>query len=435
MQVYGSGDCMRRLGMTSRLNPTAHNLMVLLTVALALYQPVFATDWPQFRGPNGDGISEAASVPLHWSQTDHVVWKQVVPGTGWSSPVLSEGKLYVTTAVSDPTGGISLRALRLNADDGRIDWDVEVIRPESGAAKQMHNKNSLASPTPIIDGDRLYVHFGHMGTAALDTDGNVVWTQTALTYKPRHGNAGSPVLVDDLVVFSCDAEEDPFIAALDCHSGDVRWKVDRRTSAVKTFSFSTPTVIEVDGAKQIISAGSGMVGAYRPEDGEELWRVEYDEGYSVVPRPVFSDGLVFVISGFETPTLLAIDPHGASGKVTESHVKWRHKKGAPLTPSVLVVDDELYFVSDAGVASCLDTATGKVRWTKRLGGNFSASPVFADGRIYFLSEEGRMHVVARGRSFQLLAANDIEERTLASAAVSHGALYVRSETHLWCFGG
>jgi outer membrane protein assembly factor BamB len=325
--------------------------------------------------------------------------------------------------------------MRLDADDGQIDWNVEVTRPESGAAKQMHNKNSLASPTPIIDGGRLYVHFGHMGTAALDEDGKVLWTQTALQYQPRHGNAGSPVLVDDLLVFSCDAEDDPFIAALDCNSGEVRWKVNRRTSALKTFSFSTPTVIEVDGAKQIISAGSGMVGAYNPQDGEELWRVEYDEGYSVVPRPVFSRWLLFVVSGFENPTLLAIDPHGASGNVTESHVKWRHKKGAPLTSSVLAVGDELYFVSDAGVASCLDSATGSVHWTKRLGGNFSASPVFAADRVYFLSEEGRTHVVGRGKSFQLWATNDIEERTLASAAVSDDALYIRSETHVWRFGG
>lgn len=419
--------------MLRRLNPTANKLMLLRAVAitLALHKSVFATDWPQFRGPNGDDVSDAACVLLHWSQTEHVVWKQVVPGTGWSSRVLSEGKLYVTTAVSDPTGGVSLRALRLNADDGQIDWGVEVIRPESGAAKQMHNKNSLASPTPIIDGDRLYVHFGHMGTAALDKDGNFVWTQTDLKYQPRHGNAGSPVIVDDLLVFSCDAEVDPFIAALDSNSGDIRWKVNRQTSAGKTFSFSTPTIIEVDGAKQIISAGSGMVGAYHPDDGRELWRVEYDEGYSVVPRPVFSRGLLFVVSGFEKPTLLAIEPHGASGNVTESHIKWRHKKGAPLTPSVLAVGDELYFVSDSGVASCLDVATGKVHWTKRLGGNFSASPVFADGRVFFLSEEGRMHVIALGKSFQLLAINDIEERTLASPAVSHGSIFLRSESHLW----
>ncbi|MCI0334420.1 MAG: PQQ-like beta-propeller repeat protein, partial [Planctomycetes bacterium] len=172
-----------------------------VAVALAVCNPLFALDWPQFRGPNGDGVSNATDVPLHWNATDHLAWKQEIPGTGWSSPVLSRGKLYLTTAISDTTGAISLRALCLDAEDGRIKWNVEVLSPEPTAAKQVHAKNSLASPTPIIDGDTLYVHFGHMGTAALDTDGNVVWTQTGLKYRPRHGNGGSPVLVNGLLVF------------------------------------------------------------------------------------------------------------------------------------------------------------------------------------------------------------------------------------------
>ncbi len=405
-----------------------------IAIALAVYEPLFALDWPQFRGPNGDGVSQATDVPLHWSAADRVVWKQVIPGAGWSSPVLSRGKLYLTTAISDTTSAVSLRALCLDAADGRINWNVEVFRPEPSAAKQVHTKNSLASPTPIIHGDRLYVHFGHMGTAALDPDGHIVWEQTELRYRPRHGNAGSPLLVNDLLVFNCDSEDDPFLAALNRSSGEVRWKTNRRSSAIKKFSFSTPIVIEVDGATQIISAGSGYVGAYDPEDGREIWRVDYGEGYSVVPRPVFAHGLLFVVSGFEDPKLLAIDPKGASGDVTESHVRWNHERGAPLTSSVLAVGDELYFVSDAGVASCLDAQSGNVHWTKRLGGNYSASPVSAAGRVYFQSEEGITHVVATGTSFQLLATNDIEERTLASAAVSEGTLFLRSEFHLWRIG-
>jgi outer membrane protein assembly factor BamB len=416
------------------LKANARFLFFTAAMVFALPRPSIAVDWPQFRGPNGDGVSQATAAPLHWSAKEHVDWKQAIPGGGWSSPVLSRGKLYLTTAVPDANGGISLRAMCLNAADGRPNWDVEVFRPESSAAQQMHSKNSLASPTCLIDGDRLYVHFGHMGTAALDLAGKVVWKQTTLKYKPRHGAAGSPVLVDGLLVFNCDAEENPFLAALDRDSGDVRWKTDRRTSAVKKFSFSTPTIIEVDGAKQIISAGSGFVGAYNPKDGAEIWKVRYGEGYSVVPRPVFAHGLVFVASGFEKAILLAIDPKDAKGDVTESHVKWQHDRGAPLTSSVVVVGDEVYFVSDNGVASCLDAMTGKVHWTERLGGDFSASPVFAAGRVYFQSEEGTTHVVAADTTFQELATNEIEERTLASAAVSDDALFLRSESHLWRIG-
>jgi outer membrane protein assembly factor BamB len=408
----------------------SYQFLMSVVFTLASY-PVFALDWPQFRGPNGDGVSPASAAPLNWSASDHIAWKQKIPGVGWSSPVLFDDRIYLTTAVTDSEDAISLRAVCLDAADGRIVWDVEVFRPDAAAAKEMHSKNSMASPTPIIHGERLYVHFGHMGTAALDLDGNIVWTQTELKYHPRHGNGGSPVLVNDLLVFSCDAYEDPFIAALDIASGAVRWKTNRNTSALKKFSFSTPIVIEVNAAKQIISAGSGFVGAYDPTDGREIWRVSYGEGYSVVPRPVFANGLLYVCTGFEDAKLLAIDPMGAKGDATETHVKWTQEKGAPLTPSPLVVDDELFLVSDNGVASCLDALSGKVHWTKRLGGNFSASPVSGAGRIYFQSEEGVTHVVAADTSFQPLAVNDIEESTLASAAVSENALFLRSESHVW----
>jgi outer membrane protein assembly factor BamB len=388
-----------------------------------------AHNWPEFRGPTGDGVSTARNVPLLWNATENVKWNQSIPGTGWSSPVLSDHKLYLTTAVTDDANAVSLRALCLDAANGRILWNVEVFRPDEAAAKQAHSKNSLASPTPLVAGERVYVHFGHMGTAALDLAGNVVWKQETLKYRPRHGNAGSPVLASDLLIFSCDAEENPFVVALESGNGSIRWRSERHSPAIKKFSFSTPTVIDVDGQQQIISPASGYVGAYDSADGREIWRVSY-EGYSLVPRPVFAHGLIFVSSGFEVPTLLAIDPKGASGDVTQTHIAWQREKGAPLTSSPLVVGDELYVVTDGGVASCFDARTGKVHWAKRLGGNFSASPVYASGRVYFQSEEGVTHVVAAGKKFERLATNDIEERTLASMAVDDNTLYLRSESNL-----
>lgn len=406
-----------------------------LLIALLVIHSLMASDWNQFRGPTGDGVSQATNIPIHWSSTDNVVWKQKIPGAGWSSPVLSQGKVFLTSAVDAKTGSISLRALCLDAADGAIDWDVEVLRPEPSAAKESHTKNTLASPTPHLDADRLYVHFGHMGSAALDLDGDVLWRQTTLKYRPTHGNGGSFVLVGDKLIFSCDGMQDPFLAALDCNTGEVQWKTPRKSSATKTFSFSTPTVVEIDGAQQIISIGSGIAGAYDPKDGREIWRVTFDEGYSVVPRPVWAHGLVFISTGFNRPRLMAIDPMGAVGDATATHVLWSHEKGAPLTPSMLVVGDELYFVSDNGVASCLDARTGRVHWTKRLGGDFSASPVFAEGRIYFQNEAGVTYVVAADTTFELIASNDIKERTLASPAVTNKAIFLRSESHLWRIGG
>ncbi len=399
------------------------------TVLLLVGSVTTAEEWPQFRGPTGDGISTAAHVPMSWSATDHVMWKQAIPGSGWSSPVLSRGKLYLTTA-TEAGETTSLRALCVDAKDGHVVWNVEVLQPDATAVKEHHAKNGVASPTPIVTSDRLFVHFGHLGTAALDLEGHVLWRQTKLGYLPRHGNGGSPVVVGKSLIFSCDARTDPFVAALDCDTGEIRWKVPRNTPASKTFSFSTPTVVEINGQTQVISAGSGLVGAYDPGDGHEIWRVRYDEGYSVVPRPVYADGLLFLATGFNRPILLAIDPKGASGDATDTHIAWQSAKGAPLTPSMLAVNDELYVVSDNGVATCFDARTGKTHWTKCLPGDFSASPVFAEGRVYFLNEAGTTYVVKAGTTYELLATNDIGERTLASLVPTDGAMFLRSEENL-----
>jgi outer membrane protein assembly factor BamB len=409
-------------------------LILTLAVLLTLTHSATAEDWPQFRGPAGNGISTATRVPTSWTPTEHIAWKQPIPGSGWSSPVLSRGKLYLTTATEPSSGVHSLRALRINAANGHIDWDVEVFNPDPTAVEEHHTKNGLASPTPIVTSDRLYVHFGHLGTAALDLNGQVLWRQNKLNYLPRHGNGGSPVLVASVLIFSCDARTDPFVAALDCDNGDIRWKTARNTTAVKTFSFCTPTVIELDGIKQVISPGSGFVGAYDPESGREIWRVHYGEGYSVVPRPIYANGLLFIASGFEQPNLLAVDPKGATGDATDKHVVWTTSKNAPLTSSMLVVGEELYMISDNGVGSCLDSRTGKVNWTKRHAGNFSASPVFADGRIYFQNEAGTTYVVKASTEYELLATNDLEERTLASPAVDDNTFYIRTESNLWRIG-
>jgi len=373
-------------------------------------------------------------VPVRWSATEGVAWKREIPGTGWSSPVLVDGRIYLTTAVESGAGGVSLRALCVNAAEGEILWNVEVLQPNSREARVVHQKNSQASPTAIVAGDRLYVHFGHMGTAALDLTGKIVWRQTEVTYSPMHGNGGSPALAGDRLVFSCDGAEDPFVVALDRGTSDVRWKTPRAGGARQTFSFSTPLVIEVDGAQQIISAGSGYVAAYDPGDGREIWRVDYDEGFSIVPRPVFAHGLLYVCTGFLRAKLLAIDPRGAQGDVTATHVRWSHDRGVSLTPSPLVASNEIYVVADNGIATCLDARTGQPRWTERLGGNFSASPTYADGRVYFLSEEGVTSVVKAGTNYELLATNDLDERALASPAVTDGAIFLRTESHLWRVG-
>jgi len=389
------------------------------------------TEWPQFRGPTGQGLSAAVNVPTQWSADDNVAWKTEIPGKGWSSPVLSQGRLYLTTAVGEAKGtDVSLRALCVDAAEGRILWGTEIFRPDSADAGTMHRKNSLASPSPIITGDRLYVHFGHMGTAALDLSGKVLWRQTELKYSPVHGTGGSPILVDGSLIFSCDGKEAPFLVALDAATGKVRWKTARDSIAKRQFSFSTPLVIQAGGATQVISPASGFVGGYDPGDGRELWRVTYGDGYSVVPRPVFAHGLIFVSSGFNNAILHAIRPDGAKGNVTETNVAWTQNKAVPKSASMLVLGDEIYFVADNGIANCADARTGEVHWSERLNGGFSTSPIAAEGRIYFQNETGTTYVIKSGKTFELLAQNEIGEPTLASYAVADGTLYLRSEIYL-----
>jgi outer membrane protein assembly factor BamB len=408
------------------------NSLRAVVVVLLMAAPAVAENWPEFRGPTAQGLSTAGGVPVRWTASEGIAWKQAIPGSGWSSPVLGGDRIYLTSAVTQDSGEVSLRVLCLNAADGKIIWDVEAIRPEAAAAKVVHQKNSLASPTAILDGDRLYVHFGHMGTAALDLAGRVLWRQTNLKYPPMHGNGGSPALVGDLLVYSADGSENAMVVALNRADGQVKWKTPREGGAKQVFSFSTPLVIEVDGARQIISPASGYVGAYDPRDGREIWRVKYGEGFSVVPRPVFAQGLLYVCTGYMRAAVMAIDPREASGDVTAApNVRWKFDRGVPLTPSPLVVGNELFFVSDSGVATCLDARTGETRWSQRLGGAFSASPVYADGRVYFLNETGVTSVIKAGPKYELLATNDLRERALASPAVAEGALFLRTESHLW----
>jgi outer membrane protein assembly factor BamB len=400
---------------------------LILIASLSL--PLLAEDWPQFRGPTGQGLSTSTNVPTEWSPTKNVTWKTEIPGHGWSSPVLSAGRLYLTTATGD-AANISLRALCIAADTGKIEWNVEVFRPDPGAARAMHQKNSTASATPIITADRLYVHFGHLGTAALDLSGKILWRQTDIKYPPVHGNGGSPILLNNTLIFNCDGARDPFVIALDANTGQIKWKTPRNSPAKRTFAFSTPLAIEIDGATQVVSAASAFVAAYDPADGHEIWRALYDEGYSIVPRPAFAQGVLLVSSAFDSPVLYAIKPAGATGDAT-SHIAWKLRKGAPSTPSMLIVGDNVFCISDSGTAACADLHTGKVHWTHRLPGNYSASPVFADGHIFFQNEEGVAYVIKADKTFEQLSENDLAERSLASYAVTDGTFYIRTQSHLW----
>ena len=399
-----------------------------------------ANDWPRFRGPTEDGHAKVKSIPLKWSATANVKWKVPVPGKGWSTPVLSDGRVYLTTAYAQgdnqDAAGVKreLRVLCFDAENGKTVWDTKVF-DQKASSRPIHQKNSHASPTPIIENGKVYVHFGHMGTACLDLKGEIVWANKELGYNPVHGNGGTQIVVGDLLIFSADAGTDPFIVALYKKNGKVAWKKPRsETPQSRKFSFSTPTLINMGGRSQIISPASGAVFSYDPKTGEELWSVNYG-GWSVIPKPGVYKNMIFVGTGYERAHLLGIRVDEKSkGNVTDSHIEWEITKRAPNTPSFMIVDDLLYFISDGGIATCVDPMTGEVIWQERAAGPMSASPVHSNGKIYFLDEQGKSTVIRAGRKFEVLATNSINERTLASYAIGEGAIYIRSLNNLYRIG-
>jgi outer membrane protein assembly factor BamB len=421
-------------------NPMNH-LLARRLVALFCFSPLLALpataaaqDWPQFRGPTGQGISTVQLAPLQWSEdSDNRTWKVPIEGLGWSSPSVQSDRIWLTTALNE---GQSLRAICLDLETGREIHNVEVFRRDEPG--KVHSKNSHASPTPVIEGNRVYLHFGAYGTACITTDGEVVWRHV-FKYNHRHGPGGSPVIFEDLLIINCDGTDVQFIAALNKNTGEEEWRTKRAHISEARLSgsdsapmgFSTPLLVEVDGVMQVVSTGGDHVAGYNARTGEEIWWSSY-YGYSLVPRPVVGHGMIYVCSGYNKPVLYAIRL-GGTGDVTETHVEWTLERGAPHNPSPLIVGDEIYVVADRGIATCLDAKTGETHWQERLGGNFSASPLYAAGRIYLLNESGETTVIEPGTEYKELARNQVQGRTLASLTPLEGAMLLRTDSHLYRF--
>ena len=391
-----------------------------------------AQDWAVFRGPDGDGVSNYENLPVQWAADKNVAWSVTV-AEGWSSPVVSEGQVFLTSAVVQDADAekskYDLIIAAYDLDTGKLTWQTKVFdQPET--APRIHQKNSHASPTPIIHDERLYVHFGHQGTACLTLDGEMVWKTVSVEYKPVHGNGGTPIIVNDTLVFSVDGAATTKVVALSLADCSPRWTFDRESHAPRKFSFSTPALIEVNGSQQIVSPGSDVVHGLDAKTGEMIWKVTYD-GYSVIPKPVLYKGLLYVCTSYNTPWIYCIDPSG-KGDVTETHVKWSHQKQVPHTPSIIVRDDLIYMVSDRGIGSCLDAQTGEVVWQERIGGNYSASPIYTNGLIYLQSEQGDATVIEASRDFKVVSKNTFGERTLASYGVANGTLLIRTAEKLYC---
>ena len=407
-----------------------HRVALILTIVLSATPARAGENWPQFRGPRGDGHADAVGLPITWSESDNVVWKTAIHGRGHSSPVVWADQVWMTTAARD---GKQMFAVCVDRASGKIVHDIKLFTNE--VLQITHALNSFASPTPVIEQGRVYVSFGTYGIACLDTTtGRTVWARRDLNCNHFRGPGSSPFLFGDLLIQHYDGFDVQFVAALDKTTGKTVWKTDRSTEFANDNgdfrkAFCTPIVIRAGGRLQLISPGAQASMAYDPYTGKELWKVCWS-GHSSASRPLFGHGLVYLNTGFGKAQLWAVRPDGR-GDVTDSHVVWKQLKGVPSKPSVLLIGELIFMVDDGGVASCIEACTGQIVWQKRLGGEYSASPIYADGRIYFFGHDPAATVIEAVGQFKVLAVNRLDAGFMASPAVVGKALILRTKTHLY----
>jgi len=415
-------------------------MLLLILLVGHLTGPASAGEgWPEYRGPTHDGVVDATGLPVRWSESQHVRWKTVIHDRGWSSPVVLGEQVWMTTATPD---GKRMFAICVDRETGRIAHDKLLFEVES--PRPLGNEvNCYASPSPVIEPGRVYVSFGSYGTACLDTrTAEVVWQRRDLPCNHFRGPASSPILFEDLLIMHMDGSDHQYVVALNKKTGKTAWKTDRSTDfddlqpdgqptreGDLRKAFNTPLVVRATGRLQLISPGAKAAFAYDARTGKELWTVRYPQ-HSTASRSLFAAGVAFVSIGYSGPELWAVRADG-QGDVTDTHVLWKCKRGAPGKPSPVLVDGRIYMINDRGIASCLDAKTGEQIWQKRIGGNHSASPVWAEGRLYFFSEEGVTTVLKLGEKPKLLAKNKLDDGFMASPAVAGKAFYLRTRTHLY----
>ena len=431
--------------------------LVTFVLTVLCCRSLIANDWPQFRGPRGDGHAEARNLPTTWGGfLQPPAWQTDIPGTGWSSPIVVGDRIWLTSAeltaltaeaqeqklAQNPFGkierfqvhaSVSLLAVELDATNGKTLRRLRLFSREDPAP--IHFANSYASPTPVTDGNRLYCHFGSLGTVAVSLEtGQIDW-QTRFVVDDITGPGSSPVLCGDRLVLACDGGDEQYLVALDSQTGAVAWRTPRpkidATEGRLRRAFCTPLVIRHGGRRQIIAPSAQWVVSYDPDSGQELWRANLGPGHALIPRPVFRQGLVYVCTGYTKPELIALRADG-TGDVTQTHLVWRYDKQVPEISSPIVVGNEIYFVSAMGIATCLDAETGKLCWQQRLKGSYSASPLAADGKLFFTSVQGITTVLRPGSEFNELARNQLFGQTLASLAIAGESILIRTAPTLYC---
>jgi outer membrane protein assembly factor BamB len=412
-------------------------------------------EWPQFRGPGGQGHTEMTGLPLTWSESENVKWKTDIAGEGHSSPVISGDQVWLTTAITAElsaeeqqkrlstlknsnglkiVGELTLQAIQIDRESGEIKRQVVLFTIPNPEPK--HALNSYASPTPVIAGDRVFFHFGTYGTACIDrTSGEVLWKNDTLKLEHQNGPGSSPAVWQDRVIIHLDGTDTQSIVALDAATGKVVWQTKRSGEMDKTpelqKAYGTPLILEINDRPLVISPAANWVYGYDARDGKEIWKASYGKlGFSTVPRPVISEDTVYIATSYMQSRLVAVKFTG-EGDVTGSHIRWTSDRQIPQKPSLIALGGRLYFVSDQGIVRSLKADSGEEVWFARLDGDYSASPLEAEGRLYFLNQDGVCTVLEAGDAYKELAKNKLAGGFMASPAVAGKALFLRTATSLY----
>ena len=403
---------------------------ITLTIIMSTALPASA-NWPEFRGPSSNGHSEATNLPVKWSPSENITWKTPIHGKGWSSPVIWGDQIWITTAENK---GKDLYAVCLSRKSGKILHDIKLFEVEKPG--RINALNSYASPTPFIEEGRVYITFGTYGTACLDTKtAKVIWSRRDINCDHDMGPGVSPIPYGSMLIMPMDGCDKQFIIALDRKTGKTVWKTDRGIDYSKRQydtkkAFCTPIIIDVSGQKQLIAPCADAIIAYDPNTGKELWKISM-KGFSIIPRPVFAGGLLYVVTDCSRPQLWALKPRVNKGKST-AKVIWKITKDAPQRSSIMVLDDLIYGMTHRGYVLCYEAKTGRTVWKQRIGSAYSASPIYADGRIYIFNERQGTVVIKPGRTYQELAVNTLNKsRIMASPAIADKAIYLRTDTDIY----
>ncbi|MEZ6055440.1 MAG: PQQ-binding-like beta-propeller repeat protein [Planctomycetaceae bacterium] len=402
-------------------------LLLFGGIGLLMSQSLRAENWPQWRGPAGDGTSAETSLPVKWSATENIEWKVAIPYTGHASPIVWGETIFVT-GVDEANERRMLMAL--DRRDGKVRWERTVLE---APLEKVHKLNSRSSSTPATDGERVYVSFldrDSMCVAAYDLVGNEVWNVRPGPFKSVHGYCSSPILFENLLIVNGDHDGDAYIVAIDRKTGETVWKTPREN---RTRSYCTPIIREINGRTQMMLSGSKCVASFDPRTGKRQWIID-GPTEQFVASLVDGNGLLFLTGGFPDKHIMAIDPTG-EGNVTKTHVRWHvERNGVSYVPSPIACGRYFLVTSDGGIGTCFDAENGDVVWQERMGRHYSTSLTKANGLVYFLDDDGVTKVVRPGPTYDLIAENSLNEECYASPAISNGQLFIRGAQHLYCIG-